>query len=528
VSIISGSYIASLKSNLSKQLIEDFEIQIKQPTDPDLSSIPILLLDCIRTKPNIYYENQILIIQESDPNRADFKRAWIEHYLRRIYILTYEENEELVIRNKIIEAIELYHEKRAQREKEQLALSYAQELIRQVSEQDRVINEKLEIIHKKNKELSTLKDTNKSIQNLAYQLISAQSKEEVNSIAKTVFPNYTNPSAQHLIDQALERIEVESQRRQTHTVFTNALKAIKSPILIVNKKYDILASNLNNTQNISKKCYEVLFARSSPCYECKMGQSFLTKDRSLLVISNSIKTKYDDESSESFFHLYQDQSDLIPYQIKVSENHNLNDLSVISASIAHELNNPLAGMLSYTQLLLMQIKPGDELFNELRWIEAGIKKARDIVGQLLVFSRAQFSSDTNQVERSISATIAIAGLSFYHSILPNAEIHTYLQSPLKKNEILLVNYLIKIMVTLLFDTLIKDQIQLNSFQVTLFSNESEFYFTLSPIPQTVASKAQASTGFFEAVKLFDGSFTVKCDDHSLDCELKTLFRRLDF
>jgi hypothetical protein len=176
----------------------------------------------------------------------------------------------------------------------------------------------------------------------------------------------------------------------------------------------------------------------------------------------------------------------------------------------------------------MQTQSSDQIFSELKWIEAGIKKARDIINQLLVFSRAKVSSDTSQIERSLYATIAIAGLSFYQSLLPKPEIHTYFQSAPNQNEILLMNYLIKIMVTQLFDTLIRNQIHLDTFQITVFCDESEFYFTLAPIPKAVTIKAQTSTAFFDAVKLFDGIFTVECGDHSPDCQLKTLFRRLDF
>ena len=64
------------------------------------------------------------------------------------------------------------------------------------------------------------------------------------------------------------------------------------------------------------------------------------------------------------------------------------ELGILSSSIAHEINNPLGGLLSYTQLLLMDTNEKDPIYTDLKSMEAAIKKCAEIVTNLLVNTRA--------------------------------------------------------------------------------------------------------------------------------------------
>jgi two-component system NtrC family sensor kinase len=62
-------------------------------------------------------------------------------------------------------------------------------------------------------------------------------------------------------------------------------------------------------------------------------------------------------------------------------------LGQLAAGVAHEINNPLTGVLTYSSYLLKQAKDNPELAADLNVIVRETKRSREIVKQLLDFSR---------------------------------------------------------------------------------------------------------------------------------------------
>ncbi|NUO63780.1 MAG: PAS domain S-box protein [Gemmatimonadaceae bacterium] len=71
------------------------------------------------------------------------------------------------------------------------------------------------------------------------------------------------------------------------------------------------------------------------------------------------------------------------------------------SGVAHELNNPLAGMMAFSELLLGQFDPGDEKRRVLENINSEANRAAKIVRNLLTFARRhqpeRQATDVNQV-----------------------------------------------------------------------------------------------------------------------------------
>ncbi|MGA1840058.1 MAG: ATP-binding protein [bacterium] len=61
----------------------------------------------------------------------------------------------------------------------------------------------------------------------------------------------------------------------------------------------------------------------------------------------------------------------------------------LGAGIAHEIKNPLAGILGYTQLSLRKVEKGDPLYNNLTIIEKETKRCKSIIENLLKFTRQE-------------------------------------------------------------------------------------------------------------------------------------------
>lgn len=81
----------------------------------------------------------------------------------------------------------------------------------------------------------------------------------------------------------------------------------------------------------------------------------------------------------------------------------------LSAGIAHEVKNPLAGILGHAQLCLRKLKKGDPLFDYVSIIESETKRCTDIISNLMQFASQEKTEheplDLNEVVRQAMAIV---------------------------------------------------------------------------------------------------------------------------
>ncbi len=94
-------------------------------------------------------------------------------------------------------------------------------------------------------------------------------------------------------------------------------------------------------------------------------------------------------------------SRLAETQSQLYQSNKMASVGRLAAGIAHEINNPLTGVLTFSSLLLRQAPPDSELQEGLETIVSETKRCRDIVKELLDFSRQvpphKTDLDLNQV-----------------------------------------------------------------------------------------------------------------------------------
>jgi len=80
----------------------------------------------------------------------------------------------------------------------------------------------------------------------------------------------------------------------------------------------------------------------------------------------------------------------------------------LAAGVAHEINNPLSGVLGFAQVLLQEIPEGNNWREDVKKIEEGARRCKKIVSNLLTFSRQQeFNLEVVDIGEVIDSTLSL-------------------------------------------------------------------------------------------------------------------------
>jgi two-component system NtrC family sensor kinase len=102
--------------------------------------------------------------------------------------------------------------------------------------------------------------------------------------------------------------------------------------------------------------------------------------------------------------------ELVAMQARVAQSERLASLGMLAAGVAHEINNPLGGILALTALTLEDLPAGDPNRENLEEVRKQSERCRDIVRGLLEFSR-QTAVNTEMVDinRILQEMLALVG-----------------------------------------------------------------------------------------------------------------------
>lgn len=181
------------------------------------------------------------------------------------------------------------------------------------------------------------------------------------------------------LDAIQELENLTAIRQQWEKTF----ESLSDPLLLIDSNYRVVQSN--RPQNQLVKCYELLFRRDSPCSGCQLGQVFQVRNENKVWEVRG--QKIESEPQVVFAHFYRDITEAAELERRWLETSRLIEMGTVSSSLAHELNNPLAGLLTFAQMLKSDLKTDDPLYPDIVEIEKGILKCRDIVQNLLIYAR---------------------------------------------------------------------------------------------------------------------------------------------
>ena len=194
---------------------------------------------------------------------------------------------------------------------------------------------------------------------------------------------------------SLDRISKINELEEIKDQWESTFNAMAEPVALIDENYEIVQANKsfyqgkNSQEKRKSKCYEILFDSKSICEGCQIGQNFRLGEKKSAktfdVTSQSLRLEGENKTIR--VNLYKDVSENLKMERLILETARMAELGTISSSIAHELNNPLGGILTFAQLIKMDLDSRDPLYSDIVEIEKGAQRCRDIIQNMLVFTR---------------------------------------------------------------------------------------------------------------------------------------------
>lgn len=261
------------------------------------------------------------------------------------------------------------------------------------------------------------------------------------------------------VEPSIEFVE-RIKRRWMATV-----DAIIDPLMMIDRDYTVIQANQalakqagkEITKVVGSKCYKMFAGRDSPCPNCKLKESFVSDANTTFELSAIAGGRYFEVTAqpihemsgqiEGVLNIYRDRTLAKQLQSQLIQNEKLASIGLLAGGIAHELNNPLAGILLFSQMLLRTVDKDAVYRQDVEEIENAAKRCKTIVDSLLDFARQQPSGKNAETKEVFAINDAltsalrfstVGGKANKHEIIDDFDAHQDFKTIGSRNRIIQV------------------------------------------------------------------------------------------
>lgn len=200
----------------------------------------------------------------------------------------------------------------------------------------------------------------------------------------TRFIDFISPRL-YPVSIALERLFLEKDLKEASHTWERTFDGIQDPIAIFDLDGDIIRANKAfNSQlaGLSKLELNKETLRHG-------DKTYKVKEYPILLSSY--------EKATNIIKHFHDVTQALSLHRKMIQNEKMVALGHLAGHVAHELNNPLTGVRSLSQVLIKKINKNDTLYEDLVEVEKAAQRCQHIIQNLIEFSQGGVKS---RVEKS--------------------------------------------------------------------------------------------------------------------------------
>jgi PAS domain S-box-containing protein len=295
---------------------------------------------------------------------------------------------------------------------------------------DHIISQKLDILVVVITGHTSIERAIEALRKGAYDFLKKPfESEELLTTMKNALNQRIQKKSNHLLDRKLQ----ESEEK-----YRSMMESMKDAVYICSSEFRIEYMNPGMIRRIGhdasgELCHKAIYDSDEKCSWCVFDriqegkhveyELENPKDNRYYSITNS-PIRHSGESI-SKLTILRDITESKAIEAQLWQARKMGSIGTLAGGIAHDFNNILSGIMGYTELALDSVERESQLYNNLQEVFRAGNRARDLVKQILTFSR-----QTGQDRKPIQVRhIVNEALEFLRASLPTStEVRRNIQS----------------------------------------------------------------------------------------------------